>query len=205
MENTDRLKAKLELFASNAQVDVLANPILVTSDNKAASISITDEIPVASSTLTTNSATPVTSTSIEFKKVGVKLDIFPKINSDNFVNLKIRQEISSKGADVTSGGITTASFNTREVNTEVVLKDNQVLVMGGLMRTDSFKTVEGIPGLMDIPYLGKLFSSESITSKKTELMIFITPHIISTVEDSNIATREIRKRLSNIKGNNPRS
>ena len=205
LENTDRLKAKLELFASNAQADVLANPILVTSDNKAASISVTDEIPVASSTLTTNSAAPVTSTSIEFKKVGVKLDIFPKINSDNFVNMKIRQEISSKGADVTSGGITTASFNTREVNTEVVLKDNQVLVMGGLMRTDSSKTVEGIPGLMDIPYLGKLFSSESITSKKTELMIFITPHIISTVEDSSIATREIRKRLSSIKGHNSRS
>jgi len=205
LENTDRLKAKLELFASDAQADVLANPILVTSDNKAASISITDEIPVASATMVTNSATPVTSTSVEFKKVGVKLDIFPKINSDNFVNLKIRQEISSKGADVTSGGITTASFNTREVNTEVVLKDNQVLVMGGLMRTDTSQTVEGIPGLMDIPYLGKLFSSESITSKKTELMIFITPHIISTVEDSNVATKEIRKRLSSIKGNNPRS
>jgi general secretion pathway protein D len=205
LENSDRLKAKLELFASDAQADVLANPILVTSDNKAASISVTDEIPVASSTLTTNSAAPVTSTSIEFKKVGIKLDIFPKINSDNFVNMKIRQEISSKGADVTSGGITTASFNTREVNTEVVLKDNQVLVMGGLMRTDSSKTVEGVPGLMDIPYLGKLFSSESITSKKTELMIFITPHIISTVEDSSIATREIRKRLSSIKGHNSRS
>ncbi len=203
--NASRLKAKLELFASNAQADVLANPILVTSDNKAASISVTDEIPVASSTLTTNSAAPVTSTSISFKKVGVKLDILPKINSDNFVNMKIRQEISSKGADVTSGGITTASFNTREVNTEVVLKDNQVLVMGGLMRTDKSQTEVGVPGLMDIPYLGKLFSSESTTIKKTELMIFITPHIISTVDDSNIATREIRKRLSSIKGHNSRS
>jgi len=205
LENSDRLKAKLELFASDAQADVLANPILVTSDNKAASISVTDEIPVASATMVTNSATPVTSTSVEFKKVGVKLDIFPKINSDNFVNMKIRQEISSKGADVTSGGITTASFNTREVNTEVVLKDNQVLVMGGLMRTDKSQTEVGIPGLMDIPYLGKLFSSESTTIKKTELMIFITPHIISTVEDSSVATKEIRKRLSNIKSNNPRS
>ena len=155
--------------------------------------------------MVTNSATPVTSTSVEFKKVGVKLNIFPKINSDNFVNMKIRQEISSKGADVTSGGITTASFNTREVNTEVVLKDNQVLVMGGLMRTDKSQTEVGVPGLMDIPYLGKLFSSESTTIKKTELMIFITPHIISTVEDSNVATKEIRKRLSSIKGNNPRS
>ena len=205
LENTDRLKAKLELFASEAQADVLANPILVTSDNKAASISVTDEIPVASSTLTTNSDTPVTSTSIQFKKVGVKLNIFPQINSDGFVNMKIKQEISSKGPDVTSGGVTTASFNTREVKTEVVLKDNQVLVMGGLMRTDSSETVEGVPGLMSIPYLGKLFSSESITNKKTELMIFITPHIISTVEDSSIATREIRKRLSSLKGNKSKS
>ena len=205
LENPDRLKAKLELFASEAKADVLANPILVTSDNKPASISVADEIPVASSTLTTNTETPVTSTSIQFKKVGVKLDIFPKINSDNFVNMKIRQEISSKGSDVTSGGITTASFNTREVKTEVVLKDNQVLVMGGLMRTDTSQIVEGIPGLMDIPYLGKLFSSESTTSKKTELMIFITPHIISTVEDSKVATEEIRRRLSSIKSINPRS
>ena len=77
--------------------------------------------------------------------------------------------------------------------------------MGGLMRTDTSQTVEGVPGLMDIPYLGKLFSSESITSKKTELMIFITPHIISTVEDSSVATREIRKRLSSIKGPSPSS
>lgn len=205
LENTSRLKAKLELFASDAKANVLANPILVTSDNKAASISVTDEIPVASATMVTNSATPVTSTSVEFKKVGVKLDILPKINSDNFVNMKIRQEISSKGSDVTTGSVTTASFNTREVNTEVVLKDNQVLVMGGLMRTDKSKTVEGIPGLMDIPYIGKLFSSESKTSKKTELMIFITPHIISTVEDSNHATREMKKRLSSLKNNNPQS
>jgi general secretion pathway protein D len=77
--------------------------------------------------------------------------------------------------------------------------------MGGLMRTDKSVTVEGIPGLMDIPYIGKLFSSESKTSKKTELMIFITPHIISTVEDSNHATREMKKRLSSLKNNNPQS
>jgi general secretion pathway protein D len=205
LENTDRLKAKLELFASNSKAEVLANPILVTSDNKKASISVTDEIPIASSTLTTNSVTPVTSTSIEFRSVGIKLDIFPKINSDNFVNMKISQEISSKGPDVTSSGITTASFSTRDVKTEVVLKDNQVLVMGGLMRTDTSTSREGVPGLMDIPYLGKLFSSERITKHKTELMIFITPHIISTVEDSSHATREIKKRLTSIKSINSKS
>ncbi len=87
--------------------------------------------------MTANTTAPVTSISIEFLSVGIKLDIFPKINSDNLVNMKIRQKISSKGPDVTTGGTTTASFNSCEVNTEVVLKDNQILVMGGLMRTDT--------------------------------------------------------------------
>ncbi|MDP6477170.1 MAG: type II and III secretion system protein [Nitrospinaceae bacterium] len=154
-------------------------------------------------TLTTNTTAPVTSISIEFRSVGIKLDIFLKIISDN--NMKIRQKISSKGPDVTTGGTTTASFNSRELNTEVVLKDNQILVMGGLMRTDTSKIVEGVAGLMDIPYIRKLFSRENATSSKTELMIFITPHIISTSGDPEIATQEMKKRLSNLKNKNSQS
>ncbi len=119
--------------------------------------------------------------------------------------MKIRQKISSKGPDVTTGGTTTASFNSRELNTEVVLKDNQILVMGGLMRTDTSKIVEGVAGLMDIPYIRKLFSRENATSSKTELMIFITPHIISTSGDPEIATQEMKKRLSNLKNKNSQS
>ena len=119
--------------------------------------------------------------------------------------MKIRQKISSKGPDVTTGRTTTASFNSREVNTEVVLKDNQILVMGGLMRTDTSKIVEGVAGLMNIPYIRKLFSRENATSSKTELMIFITPHIISTSGDPEIATQEMKKRLSNLKNKNSQS
>ena len=88
-----------------------------------------------------------------------------------------------------------------EKATPAIKKFNgKILVRGG-----KTKTVEGIPGLMDIPFIGKLFSSESTTSKKTELMIFITPHIISTVEDSSHATREMQKRLSSLKSNYPQS
>jgi len=175
----------------------LANPILVTSDNKKANISITDEIPINSSTLTTNTQQPVTSTTVSFRSVGIKLDITPKINSQNFVNLKIDQEISSRGADVGS----TPSFNTRQVNTEVVLKDNQVLVMGGLMRTNTTNTTSGVPFLKDLPVVGKLFGTESTTLNKTELMIFITPHVISNNEDSQFVTRQFKKRLRGLRKN----
>ena len=187
----EKVVAQLQMFASDSKADVLANPILVTSDNKPANISITDEIPIASTTLTTNTVEPVTSTTVEFRSVGIKLDITPKINSENFVNLKINQEISARGADVG----TTPSFNTRQVNTEVVLKDNQVLVMGGLMRTDTTDTTSGVPFLKDLPLVGKLFGTESTTLKKTELMIFITPHVISNDEDSKHVTRQFKKRL----------
>ncbi len=192
----NKLVALLQAFATDSKANVLANPILVTSDNKPANISIADEIPIESSTITTPTAgQPLTQTTIEYRSVGIKLDIVPKINSDNFVNLKISQEISSQGPFVGS----TPSFSTRLLNTEVVLKDNQVLVMGGLMRTDVIDSNEGIPVLRKIPWLGKLFSTDTDSTSKTELMIFITPHIISNAEDSEFVTQQFRRRLGNLK------
>jgi general secretion pathway protein D len=191
----DKIIAQLQLFASDSKANVLANPILVTSDNKAANISITDEIPIVQEASTPTAGGAIVSATVEFRSVGVKLAITPKINSENFINLKINQEISSQGINVGSQ----PSFNTRQVNTEVVLKDNQVLIMGGLMRTTAKETVSGVPLLKDLPYLGRLFGSKNITLNKTELMIFITPHVISNSDDSEFVTREFKKRLSNLK------
>ena len=191
----DKVIAQLQLFASDSKTNVLANPILVTSDNKAANISITDEIPIEQTSVSTSGGVSTPTATVEFRSVGIKLDITPKINSEKFINLKINQEISSRGADVGDQ----PSFNTRQVNTEVVLKDNQVLVMGGLMRTDTTDTTTGVPILKDLPYIGKLFGSETTSLKKTELMIFITPHVISNSEDSEFVTHEFKKRLTNLK------
>ena len=190
-----KLIALLQAFSSDAKANVVANPILVTSDNKEATISITDDIPIQSSTISSPTAgQPLTQTTIEFRSVGVKLGILPKINSDNYVNLKINQEISNRGPDV--GGV--PSFSTRVVNTEVVLKNNQILVMGGLMRTTTNETVTGIPLLKDIPLLGRLFSTTDESLNKTELMLFITPHIISNTGDSKSVTNHFRRRLGNL-------
>jgi len=190
------LIVQLQAFASDSKANILANPILVTSNNKAAGISIVDEIPVQSTTLTSaGAANPVTQTNIEYRSVGIKLNIFPKINSDNYVNLQIDQEVSSQGPDVN----TVPSFRTEELHTEVVLKDNQVLVMGGLMRTDTLVSNEGVPFLRKIPWLGKLFSTDTETIKKTELMIFITPHVISNDKDSNFVTKQFQRRLGSFK------
>ena len=195
IQQKDRFIGLLQAFASDSKVNIVANPILITSDNKAANISIADDIPIRSSTISTPTAgQPLTQSTIEFRSVGIKLGILPKINSDNFVNLKIDQEISNLGPTFQD----TPSFTTRTMKTEVVLKDNQVLVMGGLMRTTETDTVEGIPFLMDIPWLGRLFSTHVTSVNQTELMLFITPHIISNSEDSNFVTQQFHNKLGGL-------
>lgn len=194
--NASKLKTVLRAFAMNSKANLISNPILVTSDNKAASISVTDEIPIQSTTITTPTAgQPLTQSTIEFRSVGVKLNILPKINSQNFVNLKIDQEISKTGPVIGN----TTSFNTRSIQTEVVVKDNQVLVMGGLMQTNITEAYRGIPILMDIPILGALFRSKNTSTSKTELMIFIVPHVISNTGDADMTTSQIKDRLFNLK------
>lgn len=196
VQQKDRFIGLLQAFASDAKVNIIANPILITSDNKQATISITDDIPIQSTVISTPTAgQPLTQSTIEYRSVGIKLGILPKINSDNYVNLKIDQEISNLGPTIQNS----PSFTTRTLKTEVVLKDNQVLVMGGLMRTTETETVEGIPFLKDIPYLGRLFSTHVTSSQKTELMLFIIPHIISNTEDSNFVTEQFKRKLGGLK------
>ena len=196
VQQKDRFIGLLQAFASDSKVTVVANPILITSDNKEASISITDDIPIESSVITTPTAgQPLTQSTIEYRSVGLKLGIIPKINSDNFVNLKIDQEISNLGPIFQNS----PSFTTRTIRTEVVLKDNQILVMGGLIRTTETDTVEGIPLLMDIPYLGRLFSTHSTETMQTELMLFIIPHIISNTDDSKFITEQFKRKLGGLK------
>lgn len=191
--NPDKLIALLQAFASDSKLDILSNPILVTSDNKSASLSITNEIPIESTTITTPTAgQPLTESTIEFRSVGVKLNISPKINTEKFVTLKINQEISQVD---TAATFTTPSFLTRSADTEVVLKDNQILVMGGLIEKTYSESASGIPKLRDIPYIGKLFGATERRLIKRELMIFITPHVMSDERDTQFVTHQFKNRL----------
>ncbi len=196
LANARKLSALLTASKTDSKVNILSNPTLITSDNKAASISVTDEIPIQSSTITTPTAgQPLTQSTIEYRSVGIKLNIEPKINSDNFVNLKIQQEISSPSP--TPPGAT-PQFNVRSINTEVVLRDNQVLVMGGLMQKTKNQGNTGIPILKDMPLFGKLFRTENETNNKTELMVFVTPHIITDFETADDVTRQVKNRLKGL-------
>jgi general secretion pathway protein D len=125
-------------------------------------------------------------TSIERKDVGIILRFTPQVSEGDKVTLKIFEEISAIQATVTAGidprqvGPTTSK---RTAKTTVVVDSKQTVVIGGLFRDDFDTTVQKVPCLGDIPILGKLFSSSSDNSRKTNLVIFLTPHIVRTAED----------------------
>ncbi len=197
LANVSKLKALITASQADSKVNILSNPTLITSDNKAASISVTNEIPIQSTQINTPTAgQPLTQSTIEYRSVGIKLNIEPKINSDNFVNLKINQEISSSSG--TLPGDSAPSFNVRSINTEVVLRDNQVLVMGGLMQKSKTEGNSGIPILKDMPVFGRLFRAENELNEKTELMVFVTPHIITDFETADNVTRQVKDRLKGL-------
>ena len=118
----------------------------------------------------------------DYRDVGVKLKVTPQISSDDMVTLAIEQEIKKVSNSAVSS--TAPTTLTRTTNTTVKLKNHSIMVISGMIKDDSTTTVSGIPGLSQIPVLGWLFKRETTSTQKTNVMLFITAHIIDTLEDN---------------------
>ncbi|MDA8434295.1 MAG: type II secretion system secretin GspD [Nitrospiraceae bacterium] len=171
-------------------VNVLSSPQLLTSDNKEAEILVGENVPFVSQSQTTSAlgvtssssgVTPVSGivNSIVRQDVGIILKITPQITEGDHVKLDIYQEISqvknqSDALTVSLG----PTITKRSTKTSVVVKDNQIVVIGGLMQENDEETVTKMPVLGDIPILGWFFKTKNVTKNKTNLLVFLNPHII---------------------------
>ncbi|MDQ7048551.1 MAG: type II secretion system secretin GspD [Enterobacterales bacterium] len=172
--------ALLKMLASDTESNVLSTPSLTTLDNEEAVISIGQEIPVITgSQLGTGNANPYQS--VDRLDVGIKLKIKPQINEGNAIVLEIEQEVSGIAGSTSVDIIT----NKRQINTTVLVDSGQTIVLGGLIDNDVQESIQKVPLLGDIPWLGNLFKSSSTTKRKTNLMVFIRPVIITGAEDAN--------------------
>ncbi|NLW05369.1 MAG: type II secretion system secretin GspD [Pseudomonadaceae bacterium] len=164
----------LNALQSNTNFNILSTPSILTLDNAEASILVGQEVPfVTGSTAGDNNSNPFTT--IQRKEVGVRLQITPQINDGNSVRLEILQEVSNIEDSVTASDIIT---NKREIRTTVMADNNDIIVLGGLIREDEKETVRKVPLLGDIPLLGALFRSTSVSREKRNLMVFIKPQIL---------------------------
>lgn len=184
------LSAILKLSAGNSDINILSTPHILATANEEASISIGQEIPQLAGTETTSGGN--VSRNITRLRVATELNITPQINANDYLTLKIKQKINDAGDKGTDGQITTIN---REANTTVIIKDQQTVVIGGLMRDYKNVKVTKVPILGDIPILGWLFKSKDTSIDKVNLLLFLTPYVIKNTGDmSDQFFRKLKER-----------
>lgn len=179
----------LRALATDASSNILSTPSIVTLDNEEAEIIVGQNVPFITGQFTntgsTNPSNPFTT--IERQDVGLTLRVTPQINEGDTVKLNLEQEVSSVIAiSETSGPVT----RKRSIKTSVLVDDGGILILGGLMQEEVKDTVSKVPLLGDIPLLGKLFTSESTSKEKQNLMVFLRPSILRDDKDANYITNE---------------
>lgn len=194
------LSALINLSKTDSDVNIVSAPRLLTSDNEEAEIIVGSNVPIITSRLTNavGSSTPTsnglaTSVSVERKDVALTLRFTPQITEGNLVRLKIYQEITDiakSSADVGDVSQVGPSFTKRLLQNTVVAEDGKTVVLGGLIGNNSQEVITKVPLLGDIPLIGWLFKRKTTVEKKTNLLIFITPHIIRNSEDLSAITRD---------------
>jgi general secretion pathway protein D len=144
--------------------------------------------------------TTVTSTSqVQFKSAGTILTVTPHINDKKQVTLKITQEASEIGAKVPIGGQDYQGFRTRKANTTAIVQDGHTLVLGGIITERKDTVRSGLPLLSDLPLIGYLFGTTTDTLQRKELILMVTPHVISNYEEADELTREAKEKVKGIR------
>lgn len=194
----DGLKSVLaRLSASTGLVNILSNPTLVVRDGVSASINVGNDIPTVGATITNPNFESQT-TNVVYRKTGVTLTVTPTINAQGLVILEIDQNISNQSSSGPSLQGSPSIFE-RSIKTEVIAQSGQTIPLGGLISETSSDGNTNVPGFSDIPLIGELFKGKDRSTEKTELVIFITPRIIDSVDQWSEIRRTIADSLTSIK------
>ncbi|MGI9284652.1 MAG: type II secretion system secretin GspD [Pseudomonadales bacterium] len=183
------LRAALRALASNTKANILSTPTIIAMDNEEADLLVGQNVPFITGQSTGNaSQTDNPFTTIERQDIGTSLKVTPRINRGDSIALQIEATTENivPAADFASDIIT----NKSQLRTRALIKDDEVLVIGGLIREDETEVRQKVPLLGDIPLLGKLFSSKGITKSKNNLMVFIHPVILKDREHVADLTRK---------------
>jgi len=189
------VRLKLNALASEGKLRVLSSPRLLAMDNEPARIQIGDQVAVLSQEVGNATANGGNNTGLlrnfTYVDTGVILEVTPTINEGGMVQMKLHQEVSTPGASSNN----TPPISKRSVDTTMLAKSGQTVLIGGLISHNKTMNRTKIPILGDIPILGYLFSNNTITDRATELIVLITPHIISGPDDAEYLTRAFQDQL----------
>ena len=181
--STGSVNLVVDLKKQDGETEVLASPRIRVKQREKARVHIGDRVPVITSTYNPTGTTGAVSSSVQYIDVGLKLEVEPDIHPDGEVGIKTGLEVSNITNTITniSSGTTAYQIGTRSANTVLRLRDGETQVLAGLISAQDMKNSAKVPGLGDIPILGKIFSTNYQDKKKSEIILAITPHIIRNI------------------------
>jgi general secretion pathway protein D len=193
------IRAVLNSIETITDVNVISSPKLLVLNNHEANLQIGDQVPITvqSSVGTINNNAPIVN-SVQLRDTGVILRVTPRANKSGLVLLEIAQEVSDV-VPTTSSSIDSPTIQQRKISSSVAVRDGETIALGGLIRESRTKSRGGIPLLRHIPGLGALFGSTSNNSRRTELIILITPRVMRSSQDVGATMDDLRKEFRKIR------
>lgn len=174
-----------DFLKTSTDAQLLARPQLRISEGEKASLTIGDRIPVpvtSFNTANTVGSNVVPITSFQYQDVGIKINLEPRVHHNKEVTLKVTVEVSNLSGQVQSGGSSQPIIGTRNIDSTIRLKDGETNFLAGLIRTDETNSDSGLPGLSEIPIIGRLFSKNRNQNQRTDVILTLTPHIIRSAD-----------------------
>ena len=181
------LGALITALKTDSDINILSTPTIVTTDNKEAEIIVGQTVPFQTSQKFDSNNQPVFT--FDYRDVGLTLRLTPQINSSNYVKMDIFSKLEALVSSTVGTSELAPTTLKRQANTTVVVKDGHTVVIGGMIRDDKVENVSRVPFFGSLPLIGPLFRSQSTRSEKSNLLIFLTPHIISNSRQLQDAAR----------------
>ncbi|MGH7656880.1 MAG: type II secretion system protein GspD, partial [Gemmatimonadales bacterium] len=179
------IDATLRMAQSRGDVHIISRPVILASNNTEAQLLVGSQRPFIQVSRSLPTDAPSRDQVVQYKDVGTKLTVLPTINQDGYVSLVLRQEINAATSETQFDA---PVISTREASTQLLVRDGQTIVIGGLQDEQRDRNQSGIPLLSQIPIIGGLFGSASRRSSETELYLFLTARILRTDEDADRVT-----------------
>jgi general secretion pathway protein D len=179
------IDATLRAAASKGDVQIVSRPVLLASNNTEARLLVGSQRPFVQVSRSLPTDTPTRDQVVQYRDVGTRLTIRPTINQDGYVSLVVQQEVNAATSEVQFDA---PVISTREAVTQVLVRDGQTIVLGGLRDQQRERTQSGVPILSSIPIIGGLFGSADRRKTETELYLFLTPRILKTDADADSVT-----------------
>ena len=206
------LQFAVNALQSNGTTKILSSPSMVVMNNQEAQINVGQQVPVLQTSIVgisnlatttgtdasglTNNVSNTGIGSVSYISTGVQLDVKPRVNPGGLVYMDITQQVSSPGANLSVNG--NPPINQRQLQTQVAVQSGETILLGGMIEENDQITKTGIPFLNDVPLLGRLFGNTSNKRDRTEIIVLITPRVISSVEDARQMTAEYRDKFESL-------